>query len=142
MFFPSSYPLRFWINFIKNPDFIFDVEKAPTVEASLGVVMQTLMDSCSTSEQRLGKDSPSSKLLFAKDIPHYRNLVSKFYADIKNLPPISDQEMNSAMQQLSMAHSAHFDHTTALKELYIYVTQYNIQVSGKLLKTCPFLNVR
>ncbi|CAG7724457.1 unnamed protein product [Allacma fusca] len=124
----NSYPLRFWINFIKNPDFIFDVEKAPTVEASLGVVMQTLMDACSTSEQRLGKDSPSSKLLFAKDIPHYRNLVSKFYADIKNLPQISDQEMNSAMQQLSMAHLAHFDHAAALKELYIYVSQYNTQI--------------
>ena len=104
------------------------MEKSSTVEASLGVVMQTLMDACSTSEQRLGKDSPSSKLLFAKDIPHYRNLVSKFYADIKSLPQISDQEMNSAMQQLSMAHVAHFDHAAALKELYIYVTQYNNQV--------------
>jgi len=131
----NSYPLRFWINFIKNPDFIFDVEKSSTVEASLGVVMQTLMDSCATSEQRLGKDSPSSKLLFAKDIPHYRNLVTKFYNDIKTLPQISDQEMNSAMQQLSMAHVAHFDHAAALKELYIYVTQYNNQVN--LLK--PFI---
>ncbi|ODM99641.1 Plexin-B [Orchesella cincta] len=124
----NSYPLRFWINFIKNPDFVFDVEKSPTVEASLSVIMQTLMDSCATSEQRLGKDSPSSKLLFAKDIPHYRNLVSKFYTDIRNLPQISDQEMNSAMQQLSMAHVAHFDHAAALKELYIYVTQYNNQI--------------
>lgn len=90
--------------------------------------MQTLMDSCSTSEQRLGKDSPSSKLLFAKDIPHYRNLVSKFYSDIRNLPQISDQEMNSAMQQLSMTQVSHFDHAVALKELYIYVSQYNNQV--------------
>lgn len=36
--------------------------------------------------------------------------------------------MNSAMQQLSMSHIAHFDHAAALKELYIYVTQYNNQI--------------
>lgn len=69
-------PLRFWVNFIKNPDFVFDINKTPTVEASLNVIAQTFIDSCSTSEHRLGKDSPSNKLLFAKDIPRYRTQVS------------------------------------------------------------------
>jgi hypothetical protein len=48
-------PLRFWVNFIKNPDFILDVYKTPTLDSSLSVIAQTLMDSCSTSEHRLGK---------------------------------------------------------------------------------------
>jgi hypothetical protein len=48
-------PLRFWVNFIKNPDFILDVNKTPTIDSSLSVIAQTLMDSCSTSEHRLGK---------------------------------------------------------------------------------------
>jgi len=59
-------PLRFWVNFIKNPDFIFDVNKTYSVDSCLSVIAQTFMDACSTSEHRLGKDSPSNKLLFAK----------------------------------------------------------------------------
>lgn len=68
--------LRFWVNLIKNPDFIFDIQKTPTVDASLNVIAQALIDSCSNTEHRLGKNSPSNKLLFAKDIPRYRSQVS------------------------------------------------------------------
>jgi len=49
------------------------------------------MDACSTSEHILGKDSPSSKLLYAKDIPVYKDWVDRYYADIKAMPVISDQ---------------------------------------------------
>ena len=69
-------PFRFWVNFIKNPDFIFDINKTPTVDACLSVIAQTFIDSCSTTEHRLGKDSPSNKLLFAKDISRYRSQVN------------------------------------------------------------------
>lgn len=82
------------------------------------------MDSCSTAEHRLGKDSPSNKLLFAKDIPKFREMVSSFYNDVSNMPQIPDQEMNSTMQQLSMLHVGEFDTVAALKELYIYVNKY------------------
>lgn len=54
------------MNFIKNPDFIFDINKTATVDTCLSVIAQTFMDACSTTEHRLGKDSPSNKLLFAK----------------------------------------------------------------------------
>ena len=50
-------PLRFWVNFVKNPDFVLDVCKTPTIDSSLSVIAQTLMDACSTSEHRLGKVS-------------------------------------------------------------------------------------
>lgn len=66
LFVVSSLPLRFWVNFIKNPDFIFDINKTTTADACLSVIAQTFMDACSTTEHRLGKDSPSNKLLFAK----------------------------------------------------------------------------
>nr|CAH7745689.1 unnamed protein product [Callosobruchus chinensis] len=82
------------------------------------------MDACSTTEHRLGKDSPSNKLLFAKDIPRYREMVSQFYNDVAMLPCITDQEMGSAMQQLSAQQADEFDTVAALKELYIYVTKY------------------
>ena len=39
------------------------------------MVAQTLMDACSTQDHQLTKDSPSSKLLFAKDMYQYRDWV-------------------------------------------------------------------
>ncbi|XP_055371957.1 plexin-B isoform X2 [Condylostylus longicornis] len=128
----NSLPLRFWVNFIKNPDFIFDINKTTTVDACLSVIAQTFMDACSTTEHRLGKDSPSNKLLFAKDIPQYREMVKQFYSEVANLPQISDQEMGTAMQQLSVQQNEEFDTIAALKELYIYVTKYRDQIMNTL----------
>ncbi|XP_044251246.1 plexin-B [Drosophila takahashii] len=125
-------PLRFWVNFIKNPDFIFDVNKTFCVDSCLSVIAQTFMDACSTSEHRLGKDSPSNKLLFAKDIPNYRIMVKEFYRDVSRLPQISDQEMSTAMQQLSVRQNDEFDTISALKELYIYITKYKEQIMEAL----------
>lgn len=81
------------------------------------------MDSCSTSDHRLGKfnilsfinsnktliiqlnqtgkDSPSSKLLYAKDIPSYREWVERYYYDIRDMPAISDQDMNAMLNEES-----------------------------------------
>lgn len=73
-----SLPLRFWVNVIKNPQFVFDIHKNSITDACLSVVAQTFMDSCSTSEHKLGKDSPSNKLLYAKDIPNYKNWVERW----------------------------------------------------------------
>ncbi|KAF2368829.1 IPT domain [Trinorchestia longiramus] len=121
-------PLRFWVNFIKNPDFVFDVYKSPTVEASLGVVAQTFNDSCSTTEHKLGKDSPSNKLLFAKDIPLYRNMVKNYYRDIASAQPISDQELGQLLHQMSASHLGQFNNLAALKELYIYISKYHLPI--------------
>jgi plexin A len=51
----NSLPLRFWVNIIKNPNFVFDIHKSNIVDSCLSVVAQTFMDSCSTSDHRLGK---------------------------------------------------------------------------------------
>lgn len=48
-----------------------------------------------------GKDSPSSKLLYAKDIPIYKEWVERYYADIKIMQPISDQDMNAMLAEES-----------------------------------------
>lgn len=73
----NALPLRFWVNLIKNPDFIFDIQKPTKIEGSLNVVAQTLMDACSTQEHQLTKDSPSSKLLFANEIDRYKSWVHR-----------------------------------------------------------------
>lgn len=124
----NSLPLRFWVNLIKNPDFVFDIGKSNIVDSCLSVTAQTFMDACSTSEHILGKDSPSSKLLYAKDIPVYKDWVDRYYADIKNMPVISDQDMNAMLAEESRLHANEFNLNSALHELYQYAVKYNEQL--------------
>uniref|UniRef100_A0A915ADH7 Sema domain-containing protein n=2 Tax=Parascaris univalens TaxID=6257 RepID=A0A915ADH7_PARUN len=121
----NSLPLRFWVNLIKNPHFVFDIPKPTKVEGCLSVVAQTLMDACSTQDHQLTKDSPSSKLLFAKDIYMYREWVDNYYGEIRSMPLISDQDMNAMLAEDSRSHSRDRFHVfSALNELYKYLEQY------------------
>lgn len=63
-------------------------------------------------------------------------MVKQFYREVSRLPQISDQEMNTAMQQLSVQQSDEFDTIAALKELYIYVTKYRDQVNTLVAIPC------
>ena len=40
------------------------------------------------------QDSPSNKLLFAKDISRYKNMVQRFFQEIQDKPSVSDQDLN------------------------------------------------
>ncbi|XP_063219970.1 plexin-A1 [Bacillus rossius redtenbacheri] len=128
----NSLPLRFWVNLIKNPNFVFDIHKSNIVDSCLSVVAQTFMDSCSTSDHRLGKDSPSSKLLYAKDIPVYKEWVERYYCDIKTMQAISDQDMNAMLAEESRLHTSEFNTNCALHELYTYAVKYNEQLTVTL----------
>ena len=122
----NSLPLRFWVNLIKNPNFVFDINKSNIVDSCLSVVAQTFMDACSKSDHRLGKDSPSSKLLYAKDIPLYKDWVESYYHDIKMMPAISDQDMNSMLAQESMV---------SIYYIYIFTSQFIFLLSNFFYKT-------
>jgi len=87
------------------------------------------MDACSTQDHMLTKDSPSSKLLFAKDILIYREWVDRYYQDIRRIQPISDQDMNAFLAEESRAHADQFYVYSALNELYKYVDQYKEQLA-------------
>uniref|UniRef100_A0A8C7C6Y5 Plexin-A3 n=1 Tax=Neovison vison TaxID=452646 RepID=A0A8C7C6Y5_NEOVI len=135
-------PLRFWVNVIKNPQFVFDIHKSSITDACLSVVAQTFMDSCSTSEHRLGKDSPSNKLLYAKDIPNYKSWVERYYRDIAKMASISDQDMDAYLVEQSRLHASDFNILSALSELYFYVTKYRqevLKVQGRdgWMRGCP-----
>uniref|UniRef100_A0AAY4DJD6 Sema domain-containing protein n=1 Tax=Denticeps clupeoides TaxID=299321 RepID=A0AAY4DJD6_9TELE len=121
-------PLRFWVNVIKNPQFVFDIHKNSITDACLSVVAQTFMDSCSTSEHRLGKDSPSNKLLYAKDIPNYKSWVERYYRDISKMPSISDQDMDAYLVEQSRLHGNEFNTLSALNELYFYINKYKEEI--------------
>uniref|UniRef100_A0A671RFG1 Plexin-A4-like n=1 Tax=Sinocyclocheilus anshuiensis TaxID=1608454 RepID=A0A671RFG1_9TELE len=125
-------PLRFWVNVIKNPQFVFDIHKSSITDACLSVVAQTFMDSCSTSEHRLGKDSPSNKLLYAKDIPSYKSWVERYYSDISKMPAISDQDMNAYLAEQSRMHMNEFNTMSSLSEIYSYVGKYTEEIVSAL----------
>ncbi|WKY07930.1 hypothetical protein Q1695_007433 [Nippostrongylus brasiliensis] len=128
----NALPLRFWVNLIKNPHFVFDIQKPTKVEGCLSVVAQTLMDACSTQDHQLTKDSPSSKLLFAKDMYQYRDWVDSYYSDIARLPSISDQDMASLLNEESRVHRGQFHVFSALNELYKYLDQYKDPIMDAL----------
>ncbi|XP_028906939.1 plexin-B1 [Ornithorhynchus anatinus] len=124
----NSLPLRFWINIIKNPQFVFDVQTSDNMDAVLLVIAQTFMDSCTLADHKLGRDSPINKLLYARDIPRYKQMVERYYADIRQTISASDQEMNSALAELSRNYSGDLNALVALHELYKYINKYYDQI--------------
>lgn len=47
------------------------------------------------------QDSPTNKLLYAKEIPEYKKRVQCYYAQIQEMPPLSEQEMNAHLAEES-----------------------------------------
>uniref|UniRef100_A0A673FR92 Plexin cytoplasmic RasGAP domain-containing protein n=1 Tax=Sinocyclocheilus rhinocerous TaxID=307959 RepID=A0A673FR92_9TELE len=95
----NSLPLRFWVNILKNPDFVFsDLEKTPHLDGCLSVIAQAFMDSFSLVEQHLDKHSPTNKLLYGKDIPQYKQEVKSYYKLVKDQHSISSQELKIFLQ--------------------------------------------
>lgn len=114
------------------------------------------MDACSTSEQRLGKDSPSSKLLYAKDLPIYKDWVERYYNEIAMIPPINERDMNAMLAEESRQHAHEFNTNVSLHELFKYAIKYQDQLmvtldedefarkfklSAKLRQTMIMMNV-
>ncbi|XP_062855287.1 plexin-B3 [Trichomycterus rosablanca] len=124
----NSLPLRFWVNILKNPQFVFDVQVTDSVDAVLSVIAQTFIDSCTTSEHKVGRDSPVNKLLYAREIPRYKQLVERYYSDIHSAASGCYQEMNSMLTELSGSFASEMNSLVALHELYKYINKYYNQI--------------
>uniref|UniRef100_A0A6Q2X6H8 Sema domain-containing protein n=1 Tax=Esox lucius TaxID=8010 RepID=A0A6Q2X6H8_ESOLU len=120
----NSLPLRFWVNILKNPHFIFDVHVTEVVDASLSVIAQTFMDACTKSEHKLSRDSPSNKLLYAKEISTYKKMVDDYYKGIRQMISVSDQDMNTHLAEVSRTHTDKLNTQVALYQLYQYASKY------------------
>ncbi|XP_026089171.1 plexin-C1-like [Carassius auratus] len=132
----NSLPLRFWVNILKNPDFVFsDLEKTPHLDGCLSVIAQAFMDSFSLVEQHLDKHSPTNKLLYGKDIPRYKQEVKSYYKLVRDQPSISSQELKIFLQGESKKHRNEFNESVALRELCKYMLRYFSKVSQKLEQT-------
>uniref|UniRef100_A0A8D0A8J7 Plexin D1 n=1 Tax=Sander lucioperca TaxID=283035 RepID=A0A8D0A8J7_SANLU len=128
----NSLPLRFWVNILKNPQFVFDIEKTDHMDACLSVIAQAFIDACSISDLQLGKDSPTNKLLYAKEIPEYKKRVQCYYQQIQEMAPLSEQEMNAHLAEESRKYRNEFNTNLALTEIYKYAKRYRNQVVNAL----------
>ncbi|XP_049437468.1 plexin-D1 [Epinephelus fuscoguttatus] len=128
----NSLPLRFWVNILKNPQFVFDIDKTDHMDACLSVIAQAFIDACSISDLQLGKDSPTNKLLYAKEIPEYKKRVQCYYQQIQEMAPLSEQEMNAHLAEESRKYRNEFNTNLALTEIYKYAKRYRNQVVNAL----------
>jgi len=127
----NSLPLRFWINMIKNPNFVFDISKPTTVDSCLSVIAQLFMDSCSYDDHQLGKDSPSNKLLYAKEIPEYKKIVKRFYEDVASAPS-NDTDFEHLLEKISNRHNKCFNSLNAARELLRYAVKHKVRLMDNL----------
>uniref|UniRef100_A0A3B3ZMY7 Uncharacterized protein n=1 Tax=Periophthalmus magnuspinnatus TaxID=409849 RepID=A0A3B3ZMY7_9GOBI len=119
----TNLPLRFWVNILRNPHFVFDVHVTEVVDASLHVIAQTFMDACTKSEHKLSRESPSNKLLYAKEISTYKKMVD-YYKGIRQMVSVSDQDMNTHLAEVSRQHTDKLNTQVALHQLYQYASKY------------------
>uniref|UniRef100_A0A673ASF8 Plexin-B2-like n=1 Tax=Sphaeramia orbicularis TaxID=375764 RepID=A0A673ASF8_9TELE len=93
----NSLPLRFWVNILRNPHFIVDVHVTEVVDASLHVIAQTFMDACTKTD---------------------------YYKGIRQMVPVSDQDMNTHLAEVSRQHTDKLNTQVALHQLYQYASKY------------------
>ena len=87
-----SIHLRFWVNILKNPEFIFDIHKPPIMDSYLTVMSQCFIDSCSCSEQFLNVVSGKSFSIYylafkiLQQVHQMRdclNIILQFWNDLR-----------------------------------------------------------
>uniref|UniRef100_A0A803XYQ3 Plexin C1 n=1 Tax=Meleagris gallopavo TaxID=9103 RepID=A0A803XYQ3_MELGA len=138
----NSLPLRFWVNILKNPQFVFDVKKTSHIDGCLSVIAQAFMDAFSLAEQTMGKEAPTNKLLYAKDIPLYKKEVKAYYKAIRDLPPLTTSEVEEFLTQESKKHENEFNEEVALMEIYRYIVKYYDEIVSKLERERGFEDVQ
>ncbi|XP_074024306.1 plexin-C1 [Numenius arquata] len=138
----NSLPLRFWVNILKNPQFVFDIKKTSHIDGCLSVIAQAFMDAFSLAEQTLGKEAPTNKLLYAKDIPLYKKEVKAYYKAIRDLPPLTSSEVEEFLTQESKKHENEFNEKVALIEIHRYIVKYYDEIVSKLERERGFEEVQ
>ncbi|XP_069620450.1 plexin-C1 [Ranitomeya imitator] len=134
----NSLPLRFWINLLKNPQFVLDIKKSVLLDICLSVIAQAFMDGFSLTEHQLGKSAPTNKLLYAKDIPLFKEAVKAYYKEIRDAPMLSSTELTDFLVSESKKHEYEFKEDVALKELFKYIEKYFDVIISTLEKETGF----
>lgn len=90
------------------------------------------MDACTRTEHKLSRDSPSNKLLYAKEISTYKKMVEDYYKGIRQMVQVSDQDMNTHLAEISRAHTDSLNTLVALHQLYQYTQKYYDEIINAL----------
>uniref|UniRef100_A0A8C4R2B1 IPT/TIG domain-containing protein n=1 Tax=Eptatretus burgeri TaxID=7764 RepID=A0A8C4R2B1_EPTBU len=125
----NSLALRFWVQLLKDPSLAFDVEIRPELQSTLDVISQTYMDFCSNYDQKISKDTPTRRLLFARELPRCRHLVDNYYEHVANQQAPTEQEFNNWLEQQSYTGELR---QVAMSELYKYGQRYHTQIVRSL----------
>lgn len=67
-------------------------------------------------------------MLYAREIPRYKQLVERYYSDIHSAASGCYQEMNSTLTELSGSFASEMNNLVALHELYKYINKYYDQI--------------
>ncbi|XP_077985100.1 plexin-B1-like [Glandiceps talaboti] len=128
----NSLPLKIWANILKCPHFVFDINVNPTLTASLEIVAQAFVDSCSKIERKMGRETPANKLLFSNEVRSTKDMVDEYFKEISKLSPIDDRELGISLEEDFIDLGGKFDKISALGELYHYATKYGGEVLDAL----------
>ncbi|CBY24850.1 unnamed protein product [Oikopleura dioica] len=123
----NSLFLRYWVNLIKNPEFLFDINKSPAVSNSLTVVAQTLIDGCSTTESDplLAQAQSTSKVLFSKSVHNnFREWVQSYFEEVRMREEIPRDDFILFLREENELHMHDFNKNFAIRELFNYAKEY------------------
>lgn len=70
-------------------------------QSSVQGSVEQISHSASNQLLSLLQDSPTNKLLYAKEIPEYKKRVQCYYRQIQEMAPLSEQEMNAHLAEES-----------------------------------------
>ncbi|KAI6654202.1 Plexin-A4-like [Oopsacas minuta] len=114
----NSVPLRFWANIIRNPDHLFDVIKSETLDSNLTVISQVFIDSCLATDSQITEDAQTTKILYNKEVPIYRERILNYYDTMSQSPAVSEEQLFDNYRV--PRGGDHFYRESALQSLYSY----------------------
>lgn len=127
---------RFWASLVRCPEFMLDVGSTVSMDSCLQVLVSNLIDACTNLNDncllRLGKESPSSKLLFARDMPAYQEMMLQYYKDVACLPAINEADVIAYMHDVSNTYAGKVNKDKVLGELLCYCVQYKTAIFNSL----------
>uniref|UniRef100_H3C992 Plexin cytoplasmic RasGAP domain-containing protein n=1 Tax=Tetraodon nigroviridis TaxID=99883 RepID=H3C992_TETNG len=106
--------------------------KTPNLDGCLSVIAQAFMDSFSLSETQLGKHAPTNKLLYARDIPKFKQEVKAYYRQVRDQQPVTAPEFQDFLLQESKVTPPESPEAVALRELYKFIQRYFTEIKKKM----------
>lgn len=117
-------------------------------------IIQCRTRSASDRLLSLLQDSPTNKLLYAKEIPEYKKRVQCYYKQIQEMAPLSEQEMNAHLAEESRVSRDDINNHTVemcfvvlhislyVSVLYVRLDTLIVAVLGLSKKSNRILNIR